>query len=293
MVWMMKICNEVKFDLVMASHFGMCFGVKAAIATAQKLASKSPVTILGELAHNATVKKSLERKGAKHGELKGSEASTKHVIITAHGASDKDRKRWAELGHRVTDTTCPLVHKAHAALRNLVAEGYAPVVIGKPDHVEVRGLMGDFPEAQAILNVEDVGSLKIHQNKIGVISQTTQQIDHVENVLAALRRKFVGAEVRFIDTVCRPTKERQVALLELCSKVQMVIVVGGANSNNTKQLAEKCRILGCNAYHVQSPDDVYEEWFSGFDKVGLTAGTSTPDEDVERVKQRLIEISQR
>jgi 4-hydroxy-3-methylbut-2-en-1-yl diphosphate reductase len=293
MVLMMKISNEVKFEVVEASHFGMCFGVKAAIATAQKLASRSPVTILGELAHNSTVKKNLERDGAMHGALESAGASTKHVIITAHGASDKERRRWSELGHRVTDTTCPLVHKAHAALRNLVSEGYAPVVIGRPGHVEVRGLMGDFPEAQAVLNVEDVGELDITHGKIGVISQTTQQIDHVDAVLEALRLRFSDAEVKFIDTVCRPTKERQVALLELCSKVNLVIVVGGANSNNTAQLAQKCRKLGCVAYHVQSPDDICSEWFLAVNKVGLTAGTSTPDEDVERVKRRLLEISQR
>ncbi|MGJ8657396.1 MAG: 4-hydroxy-3-methylbut-2-enyl diphosphate reductase [Akkermansiaceae bacterium] len=288
---MMKICNDIKFDVVVASHFGMCFGVKAAIAAAQKLATRSPVTILGELAHNATVKSNLEREGAKHGELEGADASTKHVVITAHGASDKERRRWSKLGHRVTDTTCPLVHKAHAALRSLVTEGYAPVVIGKPGHVEVRGLMGDFPEAQAVLNIEDVRGLNIVQDKIGVISQTTQQIDHVDTILVALRQRFSHAEVKFIDTVCRPTKERQVALLELCSRVSLVVVVGGANSNNTAQLAEKCRLLGCVAHHVQSPDDICTEWFVGVSKVGLTAGTSTPDEDVASVKQRLLDIS--
>ncbi len=290
-VWVMKIRDEVKFDVIAASHYGMCFGVKAAIAAAEKLATKSPVTVLGELAHNATVKRNLEHKGARHGDLNGHGAETRNVIITAHGASDKERQRWADLGHRVTDTTCPLVHKAHAALRDLVAAGYAPVVIGKPGHVEVRGLMGDFPEAQAVLNLEDVRGLNIVQNKIGVISQTTQQIDHVDAMLAAVRRRFSTAEVKFIDTVCRPTKERQVALLELCSKVEVVIVVGGANSNNTAQLAAKCRTLGCIAHHVQSPNDVSAEWFNGIRKVGITAGTSTPDEDVERVRKKLLEMS--
>lgn len=289
----MNVCNKMKFDVVVASHYGMCFGVKAAIVAAQKLATRSPVTVLGELAHNATVKKNMERHGAKHSSLHGDSATTKNVIITAHGASDKDRQRWTDLGHRVTDTTCPLVHKAHAALRNLVSSGYTPVVIGKPGHVEVRGLAGDFPEAQVIQNAEDVRGLNIVSNKIGVISQTTQQIDHVEAVLETLRQRFTNAEVKFIDTVCRPTKERQSALLELCSKVKLVIVVGGEKSNNTAQLAKKCRALGCVAYHVQSPDNIHEEWFLNAKEVGLTAGTSTPDEDVERVKKRLLEISRR
>jgi 4-hydroxy-3-methylbut-2-enyl diphosphate reductase len=287
----MRVSNKVKFDVVVATHYGMCFGVKAAIDITQKLAAKSPVTVLGELAHNATVKRNLEREGAQHVKLEGSGANTKNVIITAHGASNKDRKRWADLGHRVTDTTCPLVHKAHAALENLVAAGYSPIVIGQPGHVEVRGLVGDFPHAQVILNIEDTRKLNILGNKIGVISQTTQQIDNVDAILTALKQRFAGAEVQFIDTVCRPTKERQIALIELCAKVKVVVVVGGINSNNTAQLAEKCQKLGCIAYHVQNSDDVRAEWFIGVDKVGLTAGTSTPEEDMECIKIKLLEIS--
>ncbi len=290
---MMKLCNEIQFDVVVASHYGMCFGVKAAIEIAQELASRSSVTILGELAHNSTVRKNLENLGAIHGDLDANNSETNNVIITAHGASDKDRMRWVDLGYKVTDTTCPLVHKAHNALRGLVESGYAPIVIGKLGHVEVNGLIGDFPEAQVVLNPEDVNGLKIKGTKIGVISQTTQQTDHVNLVLAALRKKFSGSEVRYIDTVCRPTKERQLALLDLCAKVNVVVVVGGANSNNTAQLVEKCRSLGCTAYHVQKPDDVCAEWFIGAKKVGLTAGTSTPDEDVEQVKRKLLELSRR
>lgn len=287
----MKLSNKTKLDVVVASHYGMCFGVKAAIETAQNLATKSPVTVLGELAHNATVKQNLELHGAKHGKLESNDATTNNVIITAHGASDNDRKRWADLGHKVTDTTCPLVHKAHVALRSLVTTGYTPVVIGKPGHVEVRGLVGDFPDAQVVLNIEDIRGLNIVSDKIGVISQTTQQTDHVETMLNALQQRFPHTEIKFIDTVCRPTKERQTALVELCNKVKVVIVVGGLNSNNTAQLAEKCRKLGCIAYHVQSPEDLRDDWFLNATKVGLTAGTSTPDEDVERVKQKLLAIA--
>ncbi len=292
MLLVMKICNEVKFDVLVASHYGMCFGVKAAIATAHKIADKKTITILGELAHNATVKNNLEKKGAKHAKLDDHRSTTKHVIITAHGASDKERNRWTDLGYTVTDTTCPLVHKAHAALRDLVVSGYAPVVIGKAGHIEVRGLIGDFPTAQVVLDTGDVDKLNLMQSKIGVISQTTQQIDHVDEVIDTMRQKFPHAEIKFIDTVCRPTKERQNALVELCSKVNVIIVVGGVNSNNTAQLARKCRSLGSIAYHVQSPADLCSSWFKGITQVGLTAGTSTPDQEVELVKQKLIELSQ-
>jgi len=287
----MKNKNEGKFEVIEADHYGMCFGVKAAIAKAQKVAERSPVTVLGELAHNATVKQSLHNRGAIHGDLTDNTASTKHVIITAHGAADKDRKRWSERGHRVLDTTCPLVHKAHDALRNLVADGYTPIVIGKTGHVEVKGLTGDFPGTHVVLTLEDVAALELDTDKVGIISQTTQQLTHVVGIVKAIENRFPKVEVRFIDTVCRPTKDRQVALLKLCVKVELVIVVGGSNSNNTAQLAEKCRRLGCVAYHVQSPSDLQKEWFSGISKVGLTAGTSTPDSDILRVKNRLLELS--
>lgn len=298
---MMRLENEVKFDVIEAKHMGMCFGVKAAIETAQQLASKRNITILGELAHNASVRQSLEQRGARHASLADHSAPTKDVIITAHGASDTMRNKWKDLGYRVTDTTCPLVHKTHEALRQLVTSGYTPLVIGKAGHVEVNGLMGDFPTAQAVLTIEDVnklnfeGELAPHSRRtrlrIGVVSQTTQQINHCERMIIAIREKFPHAEVKFVDTVCRPTKQRQTALQELCSKAKLIIVVGGANSNNTAQLAKKCEQLGCVSYHVQSPQDLRPEWFTGRKRVGLTAGTSTPDEQITLVKKKLLEIS--
>jgi len=287
----MKVNNKVKFDVVVASHLGMCFGVKAAISTAHELSAVSPVTILGELAHNASVKKSLELQGARHSNLNAHKANTKNVIITAHGASDKERSRWKQLGHKVTDTTCPLVHRAHSALKNLVSSGYTPIVIGKANHVEVKGLMGDFPSAQSVMSLQDVASLRIDNNKIGIVSQTTQQIDHADQIVNAIKKRFINHEVRFVDTICRPTKDRQAALIKLCTDVQLVIVVGGANSNNTAQLAMKCRHLGCTAYHVQAPSDIQNDWFKDIYRVGLTAGTSTPDKDIDSVRQKLIELS--
>ena len=280
-----------QFEIIEAEHYGMCFGVKAAIAKAQQMADSTPVTVLGDLAHNNTVKRGMTQRGALHGDLTDQSAATRDVIITAHGVADRDRKRWADQGHRVLDTTCPLVHKAHAALRDLVQAGYTPVVIGKAGHVEVRGLTGDFPQAVVVLTLDDVAALDLVTDKIGIISQTTQQLTHVVGIVKAIENKFPTAEVCFTDTVCRPTKDRQVALLKLCVQVELVIVVGGSNSNNTAQLAEKCRQLGCIAYHVQSPKDIRRAWFNGIGKVGLTAGTSTPDSDILRVKNRLQEIS--
>ena len=287
----MNVKLETKFDVIEASHYGMCFGVKAAIKAAEKLSAMRPVTVLGELAHNASVKRGLESRGVSHGKLEADSAVTKNVLITAHGASDKDRLRWKNQGYRVTDTTCPLVHKAHPALAQLVLAGYVPIVIGKAGHVEVRGLVGDFPSAVIVQTLDDVAGLNLDTEKIGVISQTTQQITHVEVMVQAIRERHPEAQVKFVDTVCKPTKERQQALLDLCSQVKLVIVVGGSNSNNTAQLADKCRKLGCRAYHVQSPSDLKAAWFDNVERVGLTAGTSTPQSDISAVKRKLMKMS--
>lgn len=278
----MKLIDQPIFEVIVAEHYGMCFGVKAAIENAEQVALQKPVTILGRLAHNPTVQNRMFDLGAQPGELDQPSAATKDVLITAHGASDRDRKRWKNAGHVVTDTTCPLVHKAHEALRGLVTAGYSPVVIGKQGHVEVKGLTGDFPGTCVVLEESDIENLP-HSDKIGVISQTTQPLEKAEALVDKIKQRFPNADVLFIDTVCRPTKERQTALIDLCRKTELVIVVGGNHSNNTRKLAESCQTLGCISYQIESPNDIEPEWFRGIKKVGVTAGTSTPDEDVSRV----------
>jgi 4-hydroxy-3-methylbut-2-enyl diphosphate reductase len=171
-----------------------------------------------------------------------------------------------------------------------VAEGYFPVVIGKPGHVEVRGLTGDFPEAMVVENASDICQLPFHA-KIGVVSQTTQQIDRVRVLARAIQAFHPDAEVRFVDTVCQPTKDRQKALVDLCIENEVVVVVGGHNSNNTHQLVAKAAELGARSYHVEHPDDIQPEWISGVDCVGVTAGTSTLDESVTAVVDRLKQIA--
>ena len=264
----------------------MCFGVRDALAAAHEVASRRPATILGQLVHNEVVRQRLSEAGAREGRLEAQQAGTADVIVTAHGAADRDRERWKGAGYRVTDTTCPLVRKAHDALANLVLEGCTPLVIGKRDHVEVRGLTGDFPGTQVVLSEEDVDALPFAQ-RFGVVAQTTQPIDRVERVLAMIRRRHPGAKVVFKDTVCHPTKARQTALDRLCEAAGFVVVVGGRNSNNSRQLVEKARTKGCRAELVTRAEEIMEDWFSDIGVVGVTAGTSTLDESVEEVLCRL------
>jgi len=274
--------------ITLARHYGMCFGVRDALRATHERAGQGPVTVLGQLVHNPVVDAQLSRLGVRRGDL-GDLASVPaagEVLITAHGAADADRERWRAAGHVVTDTTCPLVRKAHTALARLVAAGFHPVVIGKAGHVEVRGLCGDFPEATVVEDHRDVPKL-VGRPRIGIVSQTTQPSVRVGELVESIRRCHPSSEVRFVDTVCQPTKDRQSALGDLCAENEVVVVVGGANSNNTGELVRAATAMGARAYQVERARDLREEWFDGVERVGLTAGTSTLDESVREVFDRL------
>jgi 4-hydroxy-3-methylbut-2-enyl diphosphate reductase len=275
----------------LAEHYGLCFGVRDAIAQAEQLAREGPLTILGELVHNPVVRERLARQGVSEGVLhETASAATPQVMITAHGASDRKRMEWRSAGFGVADGTCPLVRHAHDQLRLLVSLGYFPVVIGKPGHVEVEGLIGDFPSAFVVEKPGDLERLP-QSDRYGVISQTTQPLDKVQALVAALRQTWPNAEVRFSDTVCQPTKNRQNALRKLIAECDTLVVVGGRNSNNTLQLVAAATVAGCAVFHIERPDELDPGWFHGAEVVGITAGTSTLKETVAAVHARLEQIA--
>jgi 4-hydroxy-3-methylbut-2-enyl diphosphate reductase len=276
--------------IIMAEHFGMCFGVRDAIAQAEQLAHQGPLTVLGELVHNPIVREHLRAHGVAEGSLDQSGSTSQRVMITAHGASDAKRATWHAKGFEVVDGTCPLVRHAHEQLKRLVTAGYFPVVIGQPGHVEVRGLTEDFPEARIVDLHSDIRRLPEREH-YGVISQTTQPIDRVHSLVAEIQRLHPHSEVRFIDTVCKPTKDRQSALRKLIDLVDAIVVVGGRESNNTRQLVSTCRAAGRRALHVERADELQPKWFDQIHVVGLTAGTSTMRETVEAVFRRLEQIA--
>ncbi len=269
-----------------ADHYGLCFGVRDALQQATQLAQNGPLTILGELVHNPIVREQLAASGVREGRLDALESTTPQVMITAHGASDTARAAWRRAGFGVADGTCPLVRHAHDQLRMLVTCGYFPVVIGQAGHVEVKGLIGDFPDAAVVEEEEDLDALPAAE-QFGVISQTTQPITKVLALVERLRRLRPEVEVRFCDTVCKPTKDRQTALEKLLDEVELMVVVGGRNSNNTRQLVAKSWASGVPAYHVERPGDLIPAWFEGVESVGITAGTSTLKETVAQVAARL------
>ena len=288
--------------IIRAEHFGMCFGVRDAIVQAETLAAAGPLTILGELVHNPIVRARLRSLGVTEDSLDRSAAELaaekdgpdagrpSRVMITAHGASDLRLKEWKAAGHSVADGTCPLVRHAHEQLRRLVVAGYFPVVIGRPGHVEVRGLTEDFPGAVVIEQPGEVAALPAVP-RYGVIAQTTQPIERVHDLVAEIRRSHPEAEVRFVDTVCKPTKDRQRALERLIAEAELIVVVGGLTSNNTRQLVETCRAAGRRTLHLERPEDLRAADFSGVEVVGLTAGTSTLAETIEAVRARLLEFA--
>jgi 4-hydroxy-3-methylbut-2-en-1-yl diphosphate reductase len=275
--------------IIRAEHLGMCFGVKDAVALAREASKHGPLTILGDLVHNETVLAELRVKGIRVAQ-QPADVGTRTVMVTAHGASERAMNESRARGLSVLEATCPLVRVAHRSLAKLVHDGFHPVIIGKRDHVEVRGLTGDLDEFDVVLGKEDVARLG-ERPRFGVVAQTTQPIDCVRHLVRLLRERFPRSEVRFIDTVCQPTKQRQHAALELAQKCDVVIVIGGAHSNNTQELVKTCSRFCARVHHVQTADDLRPEWFSESQTVGITAGTSTPDAAIETVEQRLQAFS--
>ncbi len=263
----------------------MCFGVKDAIALALETAKQEPLTILGDLVHNETVLTELRARGIRI-EQQPAEANTRTVMITAHGASERKLRETRGRGLNVLEATCPLVHVAHRSLAKLVGEGFHPVIIGQRDHVEVRGLTEDLAAFDVVLSEAEVRNLN-ERPRFGIVAQTTQPIDHVRRLVQLIRERFSKSEVRFIDTVCQPTKQRQNAAVELARRCDVVIVIGGAHSNNTHELVKTSSRFCRRVYQVQTAADLHEEWFHHANTVGITAGTSTPDHLITEAEQHI------
>ncbi len=279
--------------VVRSEVLGMCFGVRDALRAMDKVEAPELVTIHGELVHNEVVLSDLAARGFKT----VSEADrdtlpeTAGVLITAHGVSDRERERLVASGKRLIDTTCPLVRRAHEAALMLRDEGRHVLVIGKRGHVEVRGLVEDLPSHDVIESESDVETYA--HRRLGVICQTTSTDRQVDRLRALILTRNPDADIRFIDTVCLPTKEHQRALERLIDQVDAVVVVGGRNSNNTRALAERARERGRPTVHVQGPSDLDAFWFRPDWTIGLTAGTSTLDTTIASVHMALLTIADR
>jgi 4-hydroxy-3-methylbut-2-en-1-yl diphosphate reductase len=272
-------------EVLRARHMGMCFGVRGAIVRALAAAQRQPLTILGDLVHNETVLADLRARGIRTCTEAG-EVDTATVMITAHGASGRRMDQLRARNLRVLDATCPLVRAAHRALAMLVADGWHPVIVGQPDHVEVRGLTEDLDTCDVVLDDEDVDGLR-ERPRFGIAAQTTQPVERVYRIAALIRQRFPQSEVETMNTVCLPTCLRQQSAEELARQADVILVVGGALSNNTRELVATCRRHCARVFHVQTAADVRAEWLEGAEVAGITAGTSTPDNVIDCVETQV------
>ncbi|MEC7641365.1 MAG: 4-hydroxy-3-methylbut-2-enyl diphosphate reductase [Nitrospinota bacterium] len=278
----------------LASALGTCFGVKDAINLALDPSFGGDLTIVGQLVHNPQVNVSLKKNGVDlvNGIEEIDQIKTKKVMITAHGAAEKTKKKLENAGLVVYDASCPLVMRVHKAIKAMVAKDYFPVVIGQVNHVEVKGIVGDLEDYIVINNENDLEKLKSSgKTKFGIVSQTTQQVDKVELLVKKIRAMEKVKEVHFINTICQPTRDRQIAVRELADQVDLMVVIGGYNSSNTKKLVQVCDEKAVEVHHIESSSQLDRKWFIGKNHVGITAGTSTPEHVINEVHQAILKIA--
>lgn len=278
----------------LAKAMGSCFGVDDAVEMAMDHPEAEDLTILGQLVHNPQTVNRLKSKGIRLAE--GIDAidsiETKNVMITAHGAADKIKEKVVEAGFNLFDATCPLVQHVHRTIKRMVKKGYFPIVIGEEKHVEVKGIVGDLEEYLVIKDASDLDHLSPEKRlKLGIVSQTTQNHQNVNKVAREIEAREDVQDIKFFNTVCKPTQERQSAVEELSDNVDIMIVVGGKNSSNTRKLKLLGDKKGISSYHIESSDELELSWFEGKKHVGITAGTSTPFNVIDSIHESIRELT--
>ncbi|MEW6726372.1 bifunctional 4-hydroxy-3-methylbut-2-enyl diphosphate reductase/30S ribosomal protein S1 [Desulforudis sp. 1088] len=278
-------------EVKLAAKAGFCFGVRRAIELALKTAreGKQPIYSLGPLIHNPQVVQYLQDRGINVIE-NVNEASEGTLIIRSHGVDPSVLSEAEGLGMTVVDATCPFVRRAQQLASDLTASGYQVVVVGDRHHPEVRGIVGwTGGKAMVVENPDEARDLPVFP-RVGVVAQTTQPQDNFEAVVKVLRQKM--GDVAVSNTICNAVAERQKAVLELAKEVQVMVVVGGADSANTNKLTNLCRKTGTPTYQIETADQLDPRWFRNVEIAGLTAGASTPDWIIEEVEQRMREMEE-
>lgn len=273
-------------EILVAKTAGFCFGVRRAmemvgIALSQKERS---LYSLGPLIHNPRVVSELEERGLKTVDAL-EQVSDGRVVIRSHGVGPSVYKAAQDQKIEIIDATCPFVKNVQQLAVFLRNEAYQVIIVGEPEHAEVKGVL-DSVDGQAIVveSLKDLDAEKVGP-KIGVISQTTQDLSNFQQVTGALIP--LAKEIRVYNTICLATSQRQQEVAELSRKVDLMIVVGGKNSANTSRLTEISRINGTTTYQIESPQEIDEDWFQGIKKVGITAGASTPDQQINEIIYKL------
>lgn len=269
-----------------ARHAGVCYGVERALTMASEAAQNpnGPVSTLGPLIHNPIVVRELEQVGVvTANSVDDCDGGT--VIIRAHGVVPQVVKDAETRGLNVIDATCPYVKKVHVAAEKLVREGYQLIVVGESGHPEVEGIMGHADDSARVVSVPaDLDNIKLGR-KVGVVVQTTQTPDALGAIVAALLPR-VG-ELRVVNTICAATQERQDSAAELAARADVMIIVGGKNSGNTRRLAQICDAHCERSYHIEDASELDASWLKDAELIGVTAGASTPAAHIDRAVDAL------
>jgi (E)-4-hydroxy-3-methyl-but-2-enyl pyrophosphate reductase len=277
-------------EILRAHSMGFCFGVRDAIEVVKELGEAgTPVYTLGAIVHNPQIAESLEKTNVHVVDEITQAPPGAIVAITAHGAPPNLQEEADRMGYQLIDTTCPLVTRIQKTAADLVAQRYSVLIYGDAKHKEVKGIVGwTGGKAKVIKSMADLEGWE-PTRRVALISQSTSNVER----FIALSQELVGAmvargvEIRVINTICRPTKDRQRAVRELAREVDVLIAVGGRASANTVKLVLAAQEEGTNAYQVERLEDLEPTWFQGVQRIGITAGASTPDWVIDDVEERI------
>jgi 4-hydroxy-3-methylbut-2-enyl diphosphate reductase len=268
-------------EILLAGPRGFCAGVERAIDIVEVALSvcRPPVYVRREIVHNRHVVESLRAKGAIFVDELDEVPNDATVVFSAHGISPAVREEALRRGLRVIDATCPLVTKVHLEAVRYAREDYSIVLIGHEDHDEVIGTLGEAPERIVVIDsVEEVERLEVpNPDKIAYLTQTTLSVDDTREVIDALRRKFPRIVGPSRDDICYATQNRQAAVKRLAGDVDVLLVIGAANSSNANRLVEVAKMAGTSAHLINDINDIRPEWLQGASRIGITAGASTPE----------------
>jgi 4-hydroxy-3-methylbut-2-enyl diphosphate reductase len=273
--------------LLLLKPRGFCAGVVRAIDIVRIAleAFGPPIYVRKEIVHNRFVVEELQGKGAIFVDSVEEVPNGERVIYSAHGVSPEVREASQRRELRVIDATCPLVTKVHVEAVKFAKEGYSLILIGHRDHDEVIGTLGEAPiVTQVVSSPEQVESLIVPDpNRVAYLTQTTLSLDETKDIIAALRNKFPNIKGPAAQDICYATENRQVAVKQVASDADLLLVVGSDNSSNSNRLVEVARNLGTSSHLIDSFQNIKSEWLSGVKTIALTAGASAPECLVEEV----------
>jgi 4-hydroxy-3-methylbut-2-enyl diphosphate reductase len=273
--------------VLLASPRGYCAGVERAVETVEKALDLygPPVYVRKQIVHNLHVVRDLEARGAVFVDHETEVPEGATVVFSAHGVAPSVHANATARRLQTIDATCPLVTKVHVQARRYAAEGYTVVLIGHGGHEEVVGTMGEAPDAIVLVeSVDDVDELEVGSSaKLAYVTQTTLSVDETAEIITALRRRFPEIHAPRREDICYATSNRQWAVKEMLSEIELLLVIGSRNSSNSNRLVEVARAGGVAAHLIDDQSEIDEAWTNGVEVVGVTSGASAPEKLVQGV----------